>query len=134
MGKVRGFLTKYGFPVDQLLLKDWRLQTSASQILELSACIDVNTSANSLRAHLVAEETGELLMGLAQGNRLEVLDALADLVYVTLGTAVAFGLPLREAFDEVHRSNMTKLLVEGRPGHPGKGLGYSPPNLEQFLS
>lgn len=62
---------------------------------------------------------------------------LADLLYVTFGTAVALGLPIVEAFDEVHRSNMSK-LVDGKPvrredGKVLKGENYTPPDIKQFI-
>lgn len=63
---------------------------------------------------------------------------LADLMYVTIGTAVTFGLPLREVFAEVHKSNMSKLGPDGKPiyredGKVLKGPNYKEPNLDQFF-
>lgn len=63
---------------------------------------------------------------------------LADLMYVTLGTAVALGLPIVEAFNEVHRSNMSKLDGDGKPirredGKVLKGPNYTPPDIRQFI-
>ena len=63
---------------------------------------------------------------------------LADLLYVTLGTAVALGLPIVDAFNEVHRSNMSKLDADGKPirredGKIMKGDGYTPPNIRQYI-
>ena len=85
------------------------------------------------RAHYVLEECAEFIAALAKRDEVEVLDALADLEYVTVGTAVTFGLPLEEAFDEVHRSNMTK--TPSGPvcdGHP-KGPSYEPPDLARII-
>ena len=64
---------------------------------------------------------------------------LADLLYVTIGTAVTFGLPLEEVFYEVHRSNMSKLGDDGKPiyredGKVLKGPNYKEPDLDQFFS
>lgn len=63
---------------------------------------------------------------------------LADLMYVTIGTAVTFGLPLREVFAEVHKSNMSKLGPDGKPiyredGKVLKGPNYKEPDLDQFF-
>ena len=63
---------------------------------------------------------------------------LADLLYVTFGTAVALGLPLVEAFNEVHRSNMSKLGDDGLPirredGKILKGPNYTPADVRQFI-
>jgi predicted HAD superfamily Cof-like phosphohydrolase len=60
---------------------------------------------------------------------------LADLMYVVIGTAVTFGLPLEEVFAEVHRSNMSKLGADGKPiyredGKVLKGPNYFEPDLE----
>lgn len=62
---------------------------------------------------------------------------LADLMYVTIGTAVTFGLPLEEVFAEVHKSNMSKLGEDGKPvyredGKVLKGPNYKEPDLEKF--
>lgn len=62
---------------------------------------------------------------------------LVDLVYVSIGTAVALGLPFEKAFDEVQRSNMSK-LEDGKPlkredGKVLKGRDYSEANIEQFF-
>jgi NTP pyrophosphatase (non-canonical NTP hydrolase) len=89
--------------------------------------------SRALRAHLIVEEVGELLVAMSTGDAAETLDGLADAVYVLIGTALQFGLPLSEAFAEVHRSNMTKTTQESRTGHPAKGPGFSPPNLKGLL-
>lgn len=89
-----------------------------------------------LRAHLVLEEAAEMLEALADRNQVGLLDALADLQYVVSGTAVAFKMPLGLAFEEVHRSNMTKEVKAGGDKDVRcrkKGENYRPPNLEQFL-
>jgi predicted HAD superfamily Cof-like phosphohydrolase len=86
-----------------------------------------------LRCHLPCEELAELLEAMAVLDERRVLDALADMEYVTHGTAVTFDLPLADAFAEVHRSNMTKTVREDRPGHPAKGPEFSPPDLRRVL-
>lgn len=63
---------------------------------------------------------------------------LADLLYVVYGTAVTFNLPLQEVFEEVHRSNMSKLGEDGKPiyredGKVLKGPNYSPAEVEKFF-
>ena len=83
-----------------------------------------------LRAHLMMEELAEVIGGLAHCNKVDVLDGLADLSYVTLGTAAVFELPLPEAFEEVHRSNMTKRPSDQRCSDK---TGFVPPDLEKLL-
>lgn len=82
------------------------------------------------RAALVLEEAGELLYAWAKKDLAGVGDALADLLYVTFGAAVAAGIDLRPLFEEVHRSNMTK-----KPGGGLKPRGdrYEPPDVRGIL-
>ena len=97
---------------------------------------DFNLSA--LRLDLITEEVQELQDALANRNMLEIADALTDILYVVYGAGHAFGIDLDDCFNEVHRSNMTKLGPDGRPiyredGKVLKGENYEPPNLGQFL-
>jgi predicted HAD superfamily Cof-like phosphohydrolase len=67
-----------------------------------------------------------------------LLKELADLRYVTEGTAVAFGLDIDGAFVEVHRSNMSKLGADGKPitnsaGKVLKGPNYSEADMTMFV-
>lgn len=69
----------------------------------------------------------------------EVADALTDIEYINNGTAAVFGIPLDDTFQEVHRSNMSKLDVNGQPlfredGKVIKSDLYSPPDLETVLA
>ena len=91
-----------------------------------------------LRFDLVEEELDELQYGIDNQDIVEIADALTDLLYVVYGAGHAFGIDLDECFNEVHRSNMTKLGEDGRPlyrddGKVMKGPSYEEPNLEQFL-
>lgn len=63
----------------------------------------------SLRSKLMREELTELEDALYIGSFEEVCKELADLLYVVLGTVCACGIDIEPIFDEVHRSNMTKL-------------------------
>ena len=62
----------------------------------------------ALRARLMVEELAETLDAMARGDVVEVADGLADLAYVTAGTAIEFGIPLDLVSDEVQRSKMAK--------------------------
>ncbi len=96
---------------------------------------------NKLRVGLLEEEVQELKDALADGDIVEVLDALTDIQYVLDGAYLSFGLShLKEtAFAEVQRSNMSKLGEDGKPirresdGNVMKGPNYSAPDLGQFL-
>ena len=62
-----------------------------------------------LRLDLVTEECQELVDAVKEHNFTEVVDALADILYVVYGAASSFGVDLDKAFDIVHRSNMSKV-------------------------
>lgn len=62
-----------------------------------------------LRMALIEEEVGELALAIAEGDLVEIADALGDLIYVTQGAALTFGIDLDAVIAEIHRSNMTKL-------------------------
>lgn len=63
-----------------------------------------------------------------------VADALADLSYVVLGTAVEMGLDLQEVFDAVHASNMTKEATSHTGEKVAKGASYVPPDVAGVLA
>lgn len=105
-------------------------------------------SVVDLRVKLIKEEFDELVMALTSGNLVEAVDALMDLQYVLDGTVIALGLhhKQRELFDEVQRSNMSKLDRGGKPiindgtlrpdlpvGKVLKSDKFVPPNLEKIL-
>jgi hypothetical protein len=66
-----------------------------------------------VRADLIAEELEEYRAAFRSGDVVEIADALSDLLYLVLGTYLSHGLQdvAEQLFDEVHRSNMTKLLA-----------------------
>lgn len=94
-----------------------------------------------LRINLLQEELNELKEALANNDPLETLDALIDLQYVLDGAFLSFGLQAvkQVAFEEVHRSNMSKLGEDGKPirrpedGKVMKGPNYFKPDLAQFI-
>lgn len=61
------------------------------------------------RLSLILEEVQELKESIEQKNLTECVDALTDIMYVTLGAFTAIGVNADEAFDLVHKSNMSKL-------------------------
>ena len=93
---------------------------------------------NLLRIKLIDEELQELTKAVNEGNIVEVADALTDILYVTYGAGHAFGIDLDKCFDEVQKSNMSKLDNNGRPiyndhGKVMKGPNYFKPNLSKLL-
>ena len=68
----------------------------------------------------------------------QVADSLTDILYVTYGAGIAFGIDLDKCFDEVQKSNMSKLGADGKPiynekGKVMKGPNYFEPDLKKFL-
>ena len=97
---------------------------------------DFNT--RELRLELIQEELEELSDAVADRDMIQIADALTDLLYVVYGAGHTFGLDLDECFQEVHRSNMSKLGENGRPiyredGKVMKGPAYFEPDLEGIL-
>jgi|TARA_B100000959_G_scaffold111717_1_gene117845 predicted HAD superfamily Cof-like phosphohydrolase len=91
-----------------------------------------------LRYNLIKEELDEFEKALKDKNLKEVADALADILYVTYGAGHAFGIDLDKCFDEVQRSNMSKLGENGKPiyndqGKVMKGPNYFEPNLKKYI-
>ena len=97
-----------------------------------------NEKIVKLRYELIKEELEELKQAINDKDIKEVADALTDILYVTYGAGTAFGIDLDECFDEVHRSNMSKLGSDGKPiyndiGKVMKGPNYFKPDLNKFL-
>lgn len=96
-----------------------------------------DTETRKLRIKLLAEEFDEYVNAEKENDFIEVADALADLIYIACGTAATYGIPLNAVFEEVHRSNMAK-LVDGKPlkredGKVIKPEGWTPPDIEGVI-
>ena len=92
-----------------------------------------------LRFDLIKEEFNELKLAMKTKNLKEIADALTDILYVTYGAGHAFGINLDKCFNEVQKSNMSKLGADGKPiynenGKVMKGPKYFKPDLKQFLT
>ena len=93
---------------------------------------------NELRISLVNEELEEFKEAIKSNDLKEVADALTDILYVTYGAGHAFGINLDKCFEEVQKSNMSKLSEDGEPiyneaGKVMKGPKYFKPDLNKFL-
>lgn len=90
-----------------------------------------------LRMKLLREEFEEYNQGEYKNDIENIAKELADIIYIVCGTAVSYGIPLDRVFDEVHRSNMAK-LVDGKPirrddGKILKPEGWTPPDIKKIL-
>tara|TARA_B100001250_G_scaffold120842_1_gene102585 strand:+ start:302 stop:673 length:372 start_codon:yes stop_codon:yes gene_type:complete len=93
---------------------------------------------NKLRINLINEELEEFKLAILNDDLKEAADALTDILYVTYGAGHAFGINLDKCFEEVQRSNMSKLGDDKKPiynedGKVMKGPKYFKPDLSKFL-
>ncbi|WP_324721827.1 nucleoside triphosphate pyrophosphohydrolase family protein [Salinimicrobium sp. HB62] len=102
---------------------------------------DLPAEKVQLRYELMKEENEEYLEAAKNGDLVEVADALDDMLYILCGTIIEHGLQhkIADVFEEIQRSNMSKLGPDGKPiyredGKVLKGPNYSQPNLEKILS
>lgn len=155
---VREFHEKFGHPINE----------------------ELTLAQRAFRCRLIVEEWAEYEAAVEANDRVEIADALGDLLYVLVGTGVSMGvepdidwigrgpvfdyigesvttlsadgrfgecsnvmadvkgaaskhaIPLDAVFAEIHRSNMTK--TPNGTEKPGKGDGYSPPDIAGILA
>ena len=95
---------------------------------------------NLLRYNLMKEENEEYFEAVQNNDEIEIADALGDMLYILCGTILEHGLQhkIEEVFDEIQRSNMSKLGEDGKPiyredGKVLKGPNYFKPNFEEIL-
>ena len=93
---------------------------------------------NDLRIELISEELEELKEAIKNHDLKEAVDALTDILYVTYGAGHAFGVNLDKCFNEVQKSNMSKLGKDGKPiynesGKVMKGPNYFKPDLSKYI-
>ena len=78
---------------------------------------DLGGQKNLLRYNLMKEENEEYLEAAQNDDIIEIADALGDMLYILCGTIIEHGLQhkIEEVFDEIQRSNMSKLGEDGKP-------------------
>ena len=101
---------------------------------------DLGPETNLLRYKLMREENEEYLEAASRDDREEVADALGDMLYILCGTILEHGMQhkIEEVFEEIQRSNMSKLGPDGRPiyredGKVLKGPNYFKPDIRTIL-
>lgn len=101
---------------------------------------DLGESKNMLRYNLMKEENEEYLEAVQNNDLTEIADALGDMMYILCGTIIEHGLQnkIEEVFDEIQRSNMSKLGEDGQPiyredGKVMKGPNYFKPDFSKIL-
>ena len=101
---------------------------------------DLGEIKNTLRYNLMKEENEEYLEAVQNNDIVEIADALGDMMYILCGTIIEHGLQhkIEEVFDEIQRSNMSKLDEDGQPiyredGKVMKGPNYFKPDFSKIL-
>ena len=102
--------------------------------------VHLGDDKNKLRFNLMKEENEEYLEAAMNNDLVEVADALGDMLYILCGTIIEHGLQhkIEAVFDEIQRSNMSKLGADGKPiyredGKVIKGPNYFKPDFEKIL-
>jgi predicted HAD superfamily Cof-like phosphohydrolase len=110
------------------------------EISYLDAPFNLNNQQVELRYNLMKEELDEYKDAALKGDIVEVADALGDKLYILLGTILAHGMQdiILDVFNEIHRSNMTKLTEDGKvlrreDGKIIKSDRYQSPNLAPIV-
>lgn len=102
---------------------------------------DIGEDRKLLRYKLMREENEEYLEAANKNDLVEVADALGDMLYILCGTIIEHGMQekIDEVFNEIQRSNMSKLGENGKPifredGKVLKGPNYFKPNIESIFN
>lgn len=102
--------------------------------------IDLSASEVELRFNLMKEENEEYFEAARNGDIVEIADALGDQLYILCGTILKHGLQhkIEEVFEEIQRSNMSKLDANGQPiyredGKVMKSELYFRPDIKSIL-
>jgi|TARA_B100000767_G_C19709845_1_gene512269 predicted HAD superfamily Cof-like phosphohydrolase len=102
--------------------------------------VTISEERKKLRFELMKEENEEYLEAAKNNDLVEVADALGDMLYILCGTIIEHGMQdkIEEVFNEIQRSNMSKLGEDGKPiyredGKVLKGPNYFKPNIKEIL-
>ena len=105
-----------------------------------SPTANLGEAKNLLRYKLMREENEEYLEAANDGDLVEVADALGDMLYILCGTIIEHGMQykIEEVFNEIQKSNMSKLGADGKPiyredGKVLKGPNYFKPDIQGIL-
>lgn len=101
---------------------------------------DLGESTHLLRFNLMKEENEEYWEAVQNNDLTEIADALGDMLYILCGTILEHGLQhkIEAVFEEIQRSNMSKLGADGKPvyredGKVMKGPNYFKPDVAKIL-
>jgi len=122
IGSVREFHTAFGLGVSETIKGN------------------LGENKNMLRFNLMKEENEEYLEAVQNDDVVEIADALGDMMYILCGTIIEHGMQhiIENVFDEIQRSNMSKLGADGKPiyredGKVMKGPNYFKPDFSEII-
>lgn len=106
-----------------------------------SPTVAIPEAIKTLRYELMKEENEEYKEAVDNNDMVEVADALGDMLYILCGTIITHGMQqkISEVFEEIQRSNMSKLGLDGKPiyredGKVMKGPNYFKPDIAKILA
>lgn len=131
-------------------MSDLKLSDAIKYVEEFHDCFNIKNNYKptakiedgqfQLRYDLMKEETDEYLEACKSEDLVEIADALGDQLYILCGTILKHGLQdkIAAVFEEIHRSNMSKLGEDGKPiyredGKVLKGENYFRPNIKNSI-
>jgi len=143
--KTRQFHEKQKFPIAMRLVDcsitrtDDKLSDVATDLLYIAHDLEKLMKSNVhdtrlVRAQIMIEELGETIEALVQRDEISLLDGLSDLMFVTIGTALTFDMPIIAGLNEVCDSNLTKAprsTLDARLRN--KGADYKAPDMKTIL-
>ena len=108
--------------------------------VSVSPTVDLPLNKIKLRFKLMSEENKEYFEAAKNKDLIEIADALGDMLYILCGTILTHGMQdkIEAVFNEIQRSNMSKLAANGQPiyredGKVLKGPHYFKPNIKSIL-
>ena len=108
---------------------------------KVSPIAHIGNEKINLRFKLMSEENEEYLDAAKNNDLVEVADALGDMLYILCGTIIEHGMQdkIEQVFDEIQRSNLSKLGEDGKPiyredGKVMKGPNYFKPKISEILN
>ena len=140
-----------GFKKNNLIIKQIKMKNKIAAVTEFHTAFklnmnqqpiaDIGEDRNTLRFNLMKEENEEYLEAAQNNDLVEVADALGDMLYILCGTIIEHGMQdkIEAVFNEIQRSNMSKLDEDGQPifredGKVMKGPNYFKPNISKILN
>lgn len=83
-----------------------------TMLLRINLMVEELLGAKEPVGGLIQSKSDELVASMYKKDIVGIADGIADMLYVVIGTAAAYGINIQEVFDEVHRSNMSKAIFD----------------------